>query len=89
MDQQITRDITVNVDPGFWILELLGYPPRRLGYVPATDSNDWLNGAGMAVMREQGIVVQRRSTNRRCRMKAPLILVCPLLSRGRMVIDDE
>src|SRR6516165_4071714 len=63
MDQQSTRtDITVNVD-GFWMLQALldirhVAPELRCRPFVSTDSNDWLNEhPGMAVMREQGIVV--------------------------------
>ena len=63
MDQQSTRtDITVNVD-GFWMLQALldirhVAPELRCRPYVSTDSSDWLNEhPGMAVMREQGIVV--------------------------------
>jgi hypothetical protein len=63
MDQQSTRtDITVNVD-GFWMLQALldirhVAPELRCRPYVSTDNNDWLNEhPGMAVMREQGIVV--------------------------------
>src|SRR6059058_270929 len=64
MDQQTTRtDITVNVD-GFWMLQALldirhVAPELRCRPFVSTDNNDWLNEhPGMAVMREQGIVVE-------------------------------
>lgn len=63
MDHQSTRtDITVNVD-GFWLLQALldirhVAPELRCRPFVSTDSNDWLHEhPGMAVMREQGIVV--------------------------------
>lgn len=102
MDQQSTRtDITVNVD-GFWMLQALldirhVAPELRCRPYVSTDSNDWLNEhPGMAVMREQGIVVNDAVNEQvAARMKvlaAPDLEVVALLSRGKLlygVIDDE
>jgi hypothetical protein len=104
MDSQSTRtDITVNVD-GFWMLQALldirhVAPELRCRPFVSTDSNDWLNEhPGMAVMREQGIVVgelnevQEQVAARMRVLAAPDIEVIALLSRGKMlygVVDDE
>ena len=104
MDSQSTRtDITVNVD-GFWMLQALldirhVAPELRCRPYVSTDSNDWLNEhPGMAVMREQGIVVgesnevQEQVAARMRVLAAPDLEVVALLSRGKLqygVVDDE
>jgi EspG family len=102
MDQQSTRtDITVNVD-GFWMLQALldirhVAPELRCRPFVSTDSSDWLNEhPGMAVMREQGIVVgdevQEQVAARMRVLAAPDLEVVALLSRGKLlygVVDDE
>src|SRR2546421_6274594 len=104
MDQQSTRtDITVNVD-GFWMIQALldirhVAPELRCRPYVSTDSNDWLNEhPGMAVMREQGIVVgelnevQEQVAARMRVLAAPDLEVIALLSRGKLqygVVDDE
>ena len=75
MDQQTRTDVTVNVE-GFWMLQALldirhVAPELRCRPFVATDSSDWLyEHPGMAVMREQGIVVeedgQRRTSPPAC-----------------------
>ena len=73
-------------------------PELRCRPYVSTDSNDWLNEhPGMAVMREQGIVVERTRCNEQvaARMRvlaAPDLEVIALLSRGKLhygVVDDE
>lgn len=102
MDQQSTRtDITVNVD-GFWMLQALldirhVAPELRCRPYVSTDNNDWLNEhPGMAVMREQGIVVDDVVNEQvAARMKvlaAPDLEVVSLLSRGKLlygVVDSD
>ncbi|HEY2501966.1 MAG TPA: ESX secretion-associated protein EspG [Mycobacterium sp.] len=104
MDSQTTRtDITVNVD-GFWMLQALldirhVAPELRCRPYVSTDSSDWLiDHPGMAVMREQGIVVgelnevQEQVAARMRVLAAPDIEVVALLSRGKLlygVVDDE
>lgn len=104
MDSQTTRtDITVNVD-GFWMLQALldirhVAPELRCRPYVSTDSSDWLNEhPGMAVMREQGIVVgqlnevQEQVAARMRVLAAPDLEVIALLSRGKLqygVVDDE
>src|SRR5437660_10526282 len=102
MDQQSTRtDITVNVD-GFWMLQALldirhVAPELRCRPFVSTDSSDWLNEhPGMAVMREQGIVVgdevHEQVAARMRVLAAPDLEVVALLSRGKLlygVVDDE
>ena len=102
MDQQSTRtDITVNVD-GFWMLQALldirhVAPELRCRPFVSTDNNDWLNEhPGMAVMREQGIVVgdevQEQVDARMRVLAAPDIEVVALLSRGKLlygIVEDE
>ena len=104
MDSQSTRtDITVNVD-GFWMLQALldirhVAPELRCRPYVSTDSSDWLNEhPGMAVMREQGIVVgelnevQEQVAARMRVLAAPDLEVIALLSRGKLaygVVDDE
>ncbi|HWF27787.1 MAG TPA: ESX secretion-associated protein EspG [Mycobacterium sp.] len=104
MDSQTTRtDITVNVD-GFWMLQALldirhVAPELRCRPYVSTDSSDWLNEhPGMAVMREQGIVVgqlnevQEQVAARMRVLAAPDLEVIALLSRGKLqygVVDDD
>ncbi|KJX75073.1 ESX secretion-associated protein EspG [Mycobacterium lepromatosis] len=102
MDQQSTRtDITVNVD-GFWMLQALldirhVAPELRCRPFVSLDSNDWLHEhPGMAVMREQGIVVNGKVNEHvATRMRAfaaPDLEVVALLSRGKLlygVVNDE
>ena len=102
MEQQSTRtDITVNVD-GFWMLQALldirhVAPELRCRPFVSTDNNEWLNEhPGMAVMREQGIVVgdevQEQVAARMRVLAAPDIEVVGLLSRGKLtygIVDDE
>ncbi|WP_421845650.1 ESX secretion-associated protein EspG [Mycobacterium sp.] len=102
MDQQSTRtDITVNVD-GFWMLQALldirhVAPELRCRPYVSTDNNDWLNEhPGMAVMREQGIVVDDEVNEQvAARMRvlaAPDLEVVALLSRGKLlygVVEEE
>ena len=96
MDQQSTRtDITVNVD-GFWMLQALldirhVAPELRCRPFVSTDNNEWLNEhPGMAVMREQGIVVgdevQEQVAARMRVLAAPDIEVVALLSRGKLTL---
>src|SRR5437868_14909866 len=101
MDQQSTRtDITVNVD-GFWMLQALldirhVAPELRCRPYVSTDSSDWLNEhPGMAVIREQGILVGdevHEQVAARMRVLAASDLeVVALLSRGKLldgVVDD-
>ncbi|MFV0494515.1 ESX secretion-associated protein EspG [Mycobacterium sp.] len=102
MDQQGTRtDITVNVD-GFWMLQALldirhVAPELRCRPYVSTDNNQWLNDhPGMAVMREQGIVVGdtvNESVAARMRvLAAPDLEVVSLLSRGKLlygIVEDD
>jgi hypothetical protein len=101
MDPSTRTDITVNVE-GFWMLQALldirhVAPELRCRPYVSTDSTDWLNEhPGMAVMREQGIVVDETVNEHvAARMKvlaAPDLEVVALLSLGKLlygVIDDE
>jgi hypothetical protein len=101
MDPSTRTDITVNVE-GFWMLQALldirhVAPELRCRPYVSTDSNDWLNEhPGMAVMREQGIVVgETVDEHVAARMKvlaAPDLEVVALLSLGKLlygVIEDE
>lgn len=101
MDPSTRTDITVNVE-GFWLLQALldirhVAPELRCRPYVSTDSNDWLSQhPGMAVMREQGIVVDDQVNETvAARMKvlaAPDLEVVALLSLGKLrygVIDDE
>ncbi|AEF35897.1 MULTISPECIES: ESX secretion-associated protein EspG [Mycobacteriaceae] len=101
MDPSTRTDITVNVE-GFWLLQALldirhVAPELRCRPYVSTDSNDWLSEhPGMAVMREQGIVVDDQVNETvAARMKvlaAPDLEVVALLSLGKLrygVIDDE
>jgi hypothetical protein len=101
MDPSTRTDITVNVE-GFWMLQALldirhVAPELRCRPYVSTDSNDWLSEhPGMAVMREQGIVVDDQVNETvAARMKvlaAPDLEVVALLSLGKLrygVIDDE
>jgi hypothetical protein len=104
MDPQSTRtDITVNVD-GFWMLQALldirhVAPELRCRPYVSTDSSDWLHDhPGLAVMRDQGIVVgelnevQEEVAARMRVLAAPDLEVIALLSRGKLaygVVDDE
>ncbi|GFG69667.1 ESX secretion-associated protein EspG [Mycolicibacter senuensis] len=101
MDPSTRTDITVNVE-GFWLLQALldirhVAPELRCRPYVSTDSNDWLSEhPGMAVMREQGIVVEDQVNETvAARMKvlaAPDLEVVALLSLGKLrygVIDDE
>ncbi len=97
MDQHNTRtDITVNVE-GFWLLQALldirhvAPELRCRPFVSTTESTDWLKEhPGMAVMREQGIVVDDELTVNedvaaRMRVLAvPDIEVVALLSHGKL-----
>ena len=104
MDPQSTRtDITVNVD-GFWMLQALldirhVAPELRCRPYVSTDSSDWLNDhPGLALMREEGIVVNEMNEVHEqvaARMRvlaAPDVEIVALLSRGKLrygVVDDE
>ena len=101
MDPSTRTDITVNVE-GFWMLQALldirhVAPELRCRPYVSTDSNDWLsNHPGMAVMREQGIVVGNEvneSVAARMRvLAAPDLEVIALLSLGKLrygVSEDE
>ncbi|CAJ1497907.1 ESX secretion-associated protein EspG [[Mycobacterium] kokjensenii] len=101
MDPSTRTDITVNVE-GFWMLQALldirhVAPELRCRPYVSTDSNDWLSEhPGMAVMREQGIVVDDQVNETvAARMKvlaAPDLEVIALLSLGKLrygVIEDE
>ncbi len=101
MDPSTRTDITVNVE-GFWMLQALldirhVAPELRCRPYVSTDSNDWLDDhPGMAVMREQGIVVddtvnEHVATRMRV-LAAPDLEVVALLSLGKLlygVIEDE
>lgn len=101
MDPSTRTDITVNVE-GFWMLQALldirhVAPELRCRPYVSTESNDWLTEhPGMAVMREQGIVVgdtvnEHVATRMRV-LAAPDLEVVALLSLGKLrygVIDDE
>lgn len=101
MDPSTRTDITVNVE-GFWMLQALldirhVAPELRCRPYVSTDSNDWLSEhPGMAVMREQGIVVDgevNEAVAARMRvLAAPDLEVVALLSLGKLrygVIDDD
>ncbi|OBH20876.1 ESX secretion-associated protein EspG [Mycolicibacter terrae] len=101
MDPSTRTDITVNVE-GFWMLQALldirhVAPELRCRPYVSTDSNDWLSEhPGMAVMREQGIVVDDEVNEvvaaRMRVLAAPDLEVVALLSLGKLrygVIDDE
>lgn len=101
MDPSTRTDITVNVE-GFWMLQALldirhVAPELRCRPYVSTDSNDWLSEhPGMAVMREQGIVVEdqvNETVAARMRvLAAPDLEVVALLSLGKLrygVIDSE
>lgn len=101
MDPSTRTDITVNVE-GFWMLQALldirhVAPELRCRPYVSTDSNDWLSEhPGMAVMREQGIVVDDQVNEvvaaRMRVLAAPDMEVVALLSLGKLkygVVDDE
>lgn len=101
MDPSTRTDITVNVE-GFWMLQALldirhVAPELRCRPYVSTDSSDWLSEhPGMAVMREQGIVVDdqvNETVAARMRvLAAPDLEVIALLSLGKLrygVIDAE
>lgn len=101
MDPSTRTDITVNVE-GFWMLQALldirhVAPELRCRPYVSTDSNEWLSQhPGMAVMREQGIVVDdevNETVAARMRvLAAPDLEVVALLSLGKLrygVIEDE
>lgn len=101
MDPSTRTDITVNVE-GFWMLQALldirhVAPELRCRPYVSTDSNDWLSDhPGMAVMREQGIVVGNEvneSVAARMRvLAAPDLEVIALLSLGKLrygVSEDD
>ncbi|OBG32830.1 MULTISPECIES: ESX secretion-associated protein EspG [Mycobacteriaceae] len=101
MDPSTRTDITVNVE-GFWMLQALldirhVAPELRCRPYVSTDSSDWLSEhPGMAVMREQGIVVDdevNETVAARMRvLAAPDLEVVALLSLGKLrygVIDAE
>lgn len=101
MDPSTRTDITVNVE-GFWMLQALldirhVAPELRCRPYVSTDSSDWLaEHPGMAVMREQGIVVDdevNETVAARMRvLAAPDLEVIALLSLGKLrygVIDAE
>ncbi|WP_024444037.1 MULTISPECIES: ESX secretion-associated protein EspG [unclassified Mycobacterium] len=101
MDPSTRTDITVNVE-GFWMLQALldirhVAPELRCRPYVSTDSSDWLSEhPGMAVMREQGIVVDgevNEAVAARMRvLAAPDLEVVALLSLGKLrygVIDAE
>ncbi|OBI10146.1 hypothetical protein AWC18_01430 [Mycolicibacter nonchromogenicus] len=101
MDPSTRTDITVNVE-GFWLLQALldirhVAPELRCRPYVSTDSNDWLwEHPGIAVMREQGIVVDDKVNEAvAARMRvlaAPDLEVIALLSLGKLrygVLDEE
>ena len=101
MDPSTRTDITVNVE-GFWMLQALldirhVAPELRCRPFVATESNDWLTEhPGMAVMRQQGIVVDDQVTEvvaeRMRGLAVPDLEVVAMLSQGKLrygVIDDE
>ncbi|BBX22797.1 ESX-5 secretion-associated protein EspG5 [Mycolicibacter terrae] len=101
MDPSTRTDITVNVE-GFWMLQALldirhVAPELRCRPYVSTDSNDWLSEhPGMAVMREQGIVVDDEVNEvvaaRMRVLAAPDLEVVALLSLGKLrygVIEDD
>jgi hypothetical protein len=101
MDPSTRTDITVNVE-GFWMLQALldirhVAPELRCRPYVSTDSNDWLSEhPGMAVMREQGIVVEDEVNEvvaaRMRVLAAPDLEVVALLSLGKLrygVIEDD
>jgi hypothetical protein len=101
MDPSTRTDITVNVE-GFWLLQALldirhVAPELRCRPYVSTDSNDWLSEhPGMAVMREQGIVVEDEVNEvvaaRMRVLAAPDLEVVALLSLGKLrygVSDDD
>ncbi|WP_067969207.1 ESX secretion-associated protein EspG [Mycolicibacter icosiumassiliensis] len=101
MDPSTRTDITVNVE-GFWMLQALldirhVAPELRCRPYVSTDSSDWLSEhPGMAVMREQGIVVDdevNETVAARMRvLAAPDLEVIALLSLGKLrygVIDAD
>lgn len=101
MDPTTRTDITVNVE-GFWMLQALldirhVAPELRCRPYVSTDSSDWLSEhPGMAVMREQGIVVDDEVNelvaNRMKVLAAPDLEVVVLLSLGKLrygIIDDD
>lgn len=101
MDPSTRTDITVNVE-GFWMLQALldirhVAPELRCRPYVSTDSSDWLSEhPGMAVMREQGIVVDdevNETVAARMRvLAAPDLEVVALLALGKLrygVIDDD
>lgn len=101
MDPSTRTDITVNVE-GFWMLQALldirhVAPELRCRPYVSTDSNDWLSEhPGMAVMREQGIVVDGEVNEvvaaRMRVLAAPDLEVVALLSLGKLrygVVDDD
>ncbi|BBY35482.1 ESX secretion-associated protein EspG [Mycolicibacter minnesotensis] len=101
MDPSTRTDITVNVE-GFWMLQALldirhVAPELRCRPYVSTDSSDWISGhPGMAVMREQGIVVDdevNETVAARMRvLAAPDLEVVALLSLGKLrygVVDAE
>lgn len=101
MDPSTRTDITVNVE-GFWMLQALldirhVAPELRCRPYVSTDSSDWLSEhPGMAVMREQGIVVDdevNETVAARMRvLAAPDLEVIALLSLGKLrygVIDSD
>ncbi len=101
MDPSTRTDITVNVE-GFWMLQALldirhVAPELRCRPYVSTESSDWLNEhPGMAVMREQGIVVDDAVNEHvAARMRvlaAPDLEVVALMSLGKLtygVIADE
>ncbi|MCV7314739.1 ESX secretion-associated protein EspG [Mycolicibacillus parakoreensis] len=97
MEQQHSRtDITVNVE-GFWLLQALldirhvAPELRCRPFVSTSESTDWLKEhPGMAVMREQGIVVDDDLTvneevaERMGVLAVPDIEVVALLSYGKL-----
>ncbi|MEO8814089.1 MAG: ESX secretion-associated protein EspG [Mycobacterium sp.] len=101
MDPSTRTDITVNVE-GFWMLQALldirhVAPELRCRPYVSTDSSDWLSEhPGMAVMREQGIVVDDEVNelvaNRMKVLAAPDLEVVVLLSLGKLrygIVDDD
>jgi hypothetical protein len=94
VDQQTRTDITVNVE-GFWMLQALldirhVAPELRCRPFVSTDSMDWLNEhPGMAVMREEGIVIgETVNETVAARMRvlaAPDLEIVALLSRGKLL----
>lgn len=93
MDPSTRTDITVNVE-GFWMLQALldirhVAPELRCRPYVSTDSSDWLSEhPGMAVMREQGIVVDdqvNETVAARMRvLAAPDLEVVALLALGKL-----